>query len=114
LGFVKLKKYFKYKFEKRKSLVLEEDDTFSPNSQTQPIKRNDPSDTNSQVATATAATLKLVTTSPNSCKQVTTSVISAKKLFDHSNYWKIVAQDFAKKLDDSAREKDIHKEQASG
>lgn len=37
-----------------------------------------------------------------------------KKHFDHSNYWKIVAQDFAKKLDDSAREKDMHKEQATG
>lgn len=86
----------KYKFQKRKSLVLEEDDNLSSSGQPQPIK------------------LVAAATSPNNCKQVATSVISAKKLFDHSNYWKIVAQDYAKKLDDSAREKDIHKEQASG
>ena len=39
---------------------------------------------------------------------------SSKKQIDHSNYWKIVVQEFAKKLDDSDREKDIHKEQAIG
>lgn len=38
----------------------------------------------------------------------------SKKQYDHSNYWKNVVQDFAKKIDDSAREKDMHKEQAIG
>lgn len=52
--------------------------------------------------------LKLVGNIPSAAE------ISAKKQIDHSLYWKIVAQDFAKKLDDSAREKDLHKEQAIG
>lgn len=38
----------------------------------------------------------------------------SKKQIDHTLYWKIIVQDFAKKLDDSAREKDIQKEQAIG
>lgn len=38
----------------------------------------------------------------------------SKKQIDHSNYWKIVVQDFAKKIEDSAREKDYHKEQSIG
>ena len=37
-----------------------------------------------------------------------------RKQIDHTLYWKIIVQDFAKKLDDSAREKDIQKEQAIG
>ena len=40
--------------------------------------------------------------------------LTSKKQIDHSLYWKIVVQDYAKKLDDSAREKDLHKEQALG
>ena len=42
----------------------------------------------------------------------TRNMKSAKKKCDHSNYWKIVVQDYAKKIDDSAREKDYYKEQA--
>lgn len=38
----------------------------------------------------------------------------SKKQADYCLYWKNVAQDYTKKLDDSAREKDIHKEQAIG
>jgi hypothetical protein len=94
-------KISQYNFnKKRKSLVLEEDDTTSTLSPPPPpltssqLKRNDHT---------------LIGTLINP-KQMT----SSKKHFDHSNYWKIVAQDFAKKLDDSAREKDIHKEQAIG
>ncbi len=37
---------------------------------------------------------------------------SVKKKCDHSNYWKIVVQDYAKKIDDSIRDKDYYKEQA--
>lgn len=43
-----------------------------------------------------------------------TVALSSKKQIDHSIYWKLVVQDFAKKLDNSAREKDLHKEQAIG
>jgi hypothetical protein len=44
----------------------------------------------------------------------TNHVSLSKKQIDHTLYWKIIVQDFAKKLDDSAREKDIQKEQAIG
>lgn len=37
-----------------------------------------------------------------------------KKQVDHSLYWKIIVQDYAKNLDESAREKDLHKEQVVG
>lgn len=52
--------------------------------------------------------------SPNAMKNYNTGVTISKKQYDHSNYWKIVVQDYAKKLDDSAREKDFNKEQAIG
>ena len=42
----------------------------------------------------------------------TKNIKSVKKKHDNSNYWKIVVQDYAKKIDDSAREKDLNKEQA--
>ena len=38
----------------------------------------------------------------------------SKKQYDHSNYWKNIVQDYAKKLDDAAHEKNINKEQAVG
>jgi hypothetical protein len=42
------------------------------------------------------------------------ALLFSKKQIDHSLYWKEIVQDYAKNLDDSAREKDIHKEQAYG
>lgn len=50
----------------------------------------------------------------NSEVKHTENVSLSKKQIDHTLYWKIIVQDFAKKLDDSAREKDIQKEQAIG
>ena len=38
----------------------------------------------------------------------------SKKQYDHSNYWKVVVQDYAKTIDDCEREKDSNKEQAIG
>jgi hypothetical protein len=43
-----------------------------------------------------------------------TNIVISKKQYDHSNYWKIVVQDYAKKLDDYARDRDMNKEQAIG
>jgi hypothetical protein len=37
-----------------------------------------------------------------------------KKQIDHSLYWKVIVQDYAKNLADTAREKDLYKEQALG
>ena len=93
---------FQYNFPKRKSLVIEEDDNIA----NQNNKRSDHTD-----AFKIIGNINNTTTSNSTNNKQN---VSAKKHFDHSNYWKIVAQDFAKKLDDSAREKDLHKEQATG
>ena len=44
----------------------------------------------------------------------TTANTICKKQIDHSLYWKVIVQDYAKNLDDSAREKDLFREQALG
>jgi hypothetical protein len=39
--------------------------------------------------------------------------ITEEQIHDHSNYWKMVVQDYAKKIEDSTRDKDgVYKEQA--
>lgn len=57
---------------------------------------------------------KLKSVDSNIFKNINQNVLFSKKQIDHSLYWKIVVQDFAKKLDDSAREKDLQKDQAIG
>ncbi len=48
-------------------------------------------------------------------RNTSTSAHASKKHYDHSNYWKIVVQDYAKKVEDSTREKQgaYNKDQAT-
>ena len=45
-------------------------------------------------------------------KMSESNTLASKKQIDHSLYWKVIVQDYAKNMDESAREKDLNKEQA--
>jgi hypothetical protein len=46
--------------------------------------------------------------------KLSSSTLSSKKQIDHSLYWKIVVQDYVKKLDSENLEKVSYKQQAIG
>jgi hypothetical protein len=101
----------KYDFTKRRKPIIEESTSSSfldPNN-----RMNGSGGGSTDKDTGGGSSYKVVD-NMRKLSTISSNLLCSKKQIDHSLYWKEIVQDYAKNLDDSAREKDIHKEQAIG